>query len=190
MANKNIRYCGECRWLDMSHTVSWGGKYHCPKEKCDRYKNDDATRCSSREKYENRTWSRSGWYITTLIFNLLGDDPNMSKTYLYLYYLKDNYLDLNPEFNSFIKDYNDIAPDICTKIMEEENPSAWARDIMDRFLFFCAKDVSEGNFYDATLIYMNMFEELKDHFKLDIVKPKVLKRVRVKNQTNEEDNYF
>ena len=137
---------------------------------------------SGSEKYETRTWHRSGWYITTLIFYLLGDDPNLAKIYLNLYYLKDNYLDLNPEFNSFINDYNEIAPNICTKIMEEENPSAWARDIMDRFLFFCAKDVSEGNFYDATLIYMNMFEELKDHFKLDIVKPKVLKRVRVKNQ--------
>ena len=70
--DQNIRKCEECRWFDECHPIPFSYKYPCQKNHGSRYKSDDATRCPDREKYQKKSsWSRSGWYITTLIFQLL-----------------------------------------------------------------------------------------------------------------------
>ena len=174
MADKNIRTCGECRWLDQNKMVTWGGKYECVKGHGNKYKNDDASRCLDREKYETRSWFRSGWYITTLIFQLLGDDPSLADVYLNIYYLKDNYLDFKPEYKEFLQEYEDIAPVICKNIMQNDNVIFWARNIMDEYLIPCAMETKNANFVKAASIYMNMFKNLKEQF----INSQTLKRIK------------
>ena len=71
--------------------------------------------------------------------------------------------------------------------MAEDNPSLWAKDILNRFLIPCAHATQEANFFEASTIYMNMFAHLKDYFKLAIERPSVLKRVRIKPNSSIEE---
>ena len=186
MVNRNITKCEECRWLDTSRAVTWGGQYKCMANHGNKYKCDNATRCPDREKYQKpSSWSRSGWYITSLIFNILGDSLDNSSIYLNLYYLKDNYLNDNDTFKNFLIEYEQIAPLVTESILNDPNCFQLARSLEERFLKPCSLLVDNANFFEATLAYINMFEELKDHYKIELVRPKVLKRVRIKNnETN------
>lgn len=155
--------CGSCIFLDLED-VQWGDRYYCPNAR--KYLKASERGCSDFRKANNGNSSRgfklSGWYITTMVCNILGyaDDCEV----LVLTQKLKEYLATTEEGVAFLEEYNQIGPRIATLLSAQENRERKAMEILQSFLIPCALAVKENDFNKATTIYINMTNELKAQY--------------------------
>ena len=154
--------CGDCIFLDL-RDIKWGDRYYCPKAK--KYLKASESKCSDFRKANNNSsgsFRLSGWYITTMICNILGYTDDCEVLIL-TKKLKD-YLETTEEGLAFLEEYNQIGPIIATRIMEQDSREKTAMEILQRFLIPCALAVKANDFNQAMSIYINMTNELKAQY--------------------------
>lgn len=161
-------YCGNCAYFDLKQKEYWGDRYYCT-ETC-KYKEKSDSACSRYIKKPEDGYRRSGCFITTVICYKLGFRDNCE--YLTnLRLLREAYLKLTPSGIKLLQEYDQIGPIISTELLA--CPVVDAIMLMNRFIKPCNDAIKINKFEEATSIYLNMVEELKERFSYSLQDTKV-----------------
>lgn len=162
--------CGNCEILNLND-CRWGNEYYCKIK--GKYLKQSESACSSfckdkdtREK-ESHEYHRAGWYIVTVISNILirnyGNDFGLLES---LSKIRYDYLEKEEEFKSVLDSYDLFGPLVAKKIEEDEDNVDLALDLSSHYLIPFSKLVNDGNISVAARLYLNMVEMLKVRFNL------------------------
>lgn len=157
-------YCGECANLDIKGAAHYENEYYC--KKTGQYCPKSKTACEAFIERPLGGYKPSGCYITTIICGILGlaDDCFIMTS---LRTLRDNFLVTFQDGINILKEYDQVGPKISQKVFEESK--LFCADLLQRFLVPCSLSVKNGKYNEATTIYLNMCNELKEYFGLEDV---------------------
>ncbi len=153
-------YCGECAHLQINGGTCFG-EYYC-ETKC-KYMKDNAPACGSFIKRPDGGYQRAGCYITTMACKILGleDDCEVLTS---LRRLREEYLKSFEDGIRILQEYDQIGPIISLLIQNESKE--FVEVLFEKFLIPCKEYVVAKLYPEATLIYQNMFMELKCRYGL------------------------
>ena len=152
-------YCGNCAYFDLKQKEYWGDRYYCT-ETC-KYKEKSDSACYRYVKKPANGYTPAGCFITTVICYKLGFRDNCE--YLTnLRTLRETYLKSIPAGIRLLQEYDQIGPILSTELLS--CPIVDAELLMIRFIRPCNEAIKTKNYSQATKIYLNMVEELKDRF--------------------------
>lgn len=152
-------YCGNCAYLDLNQKEYWGDRYYCT-ENC-KYKEKSDAACNRYVKKPDNGYTPAGCFITTVICYKLGFRDNCE--YLTnLRNLRETYLKCIPSGIGLLQEYDQIGPIISTELLSCLVVDAEL--LMIKFIRPCNEAIKTKNYDQATKIYLNMVEELKDRF--------------------------
>lgn len=148
-------------WCDYCKDNSsfWTTSYYCDLEKNKDIKDYVEEYCKHDYKvsycpiYKKHKGSSSWCFITTVTCKILGkedNDPVMEK----LRYLRNNYIQKNPDYDMILKGYDTIGPVLAQKVLEDDKKMAEA--IYECGLKPISKLVEEDKLEDATEKYYAM----------------------------------
>lgn len=171
-------YCGNCVYLDINGSRQFGDEYYC--DKIFKYRSVSKEACSSFIERPKGGYKRAGfsfWYVVTQICKML--DISLDSDFFETLISLKTYLLSTEEGQLFLKDYDEIGPDIALKLSGEGR--LFALDIFSRFLKPCEQSIKAEEFEMAFNIYKNMINELKFCYNVDAKKNLTSQRIRTIN---------
>lgn len=152
-------YCGNCAYFDLKQKEYWGDRYYCTENR--KYKEKSDTACNRYVKKPDNGYTPAGCFITTVICYKLGFRDNCE--YLTnLRNMRETYLKCIPSGIELLQEYDQIGPIISTELLS--CPVVDAELLMIKFIRPCNEAIKTKKYDQATKIYLNMVEELKDRF--------------------------
>ena len=154
-------YCGNCAYFDLKQKEYWGDRYYCT-ENC-KYKEKSDAACNRYVKKPDNGYTPAGCFITTVICYKLGFRDNCE--YLTnLRNLRETYLKCIPSGIGLLQEYDQIGPIISTELLS--CPVVDAMILMEKFIIPCNEAIKAKTYDQATKIYLNMVERLKERFSI------------------------
>ena len=154
-----VDYCGNCAYFDLKQKEYWGDRYYCT-ETC-KYKEKSDTACKRYIKKPDGGYQRAGCFITTVVCYKLGYRDNC-EFLNYLRYFREKHLKNSPTGIMILQEYDQIGPIIIKEL--EKCPVADSILLMNNFIVPCTMALKQGHNEEATKIYINMVEGLKERF--------------------------
>lgn len=169
--------CSDCIWLDTSDS-SWRG-FRCTKKNI--YVKPDEKSCNNH--FEKKQSNSSSCYLTTTMCEILGKEDNCYVLDT-LRSFRDNIMKNDDTCTSLLLEYDAIGPQICEKLMQDEQKEVIAKSMLYLRIYPAIKAIKEEKYDDAIEIYKDMTDILKEKYniKYECTKQNTINKVKKLNK--------
>lgn len=157
-------YCRECLCMDLNDR----NRYDKNEAWCSawrKYFNPNDKACSRYFEYDPRK-TGGGYYITTIICNILGTEK-AKKAFKNIRELKDDYMLNHPETYPMLIEYDVVGPKIAKAINNDTNKLEIAKIFYDSYILPVTEDIKNKKYEEAIIKYQDMTNKLKNYYHID-----------------------